>query len=145
MGSGLPRQCRRALLLDRVLEATNMWARISAAAVIAMALLVGEARGQGSWTQMKPLPQGANEVVGATVDGRLYVYGGERMHTQRGYGGMNLATQPLGMFWAYDPKTDSWTRLKGNPLPVHHAAAAAIGKKFYLFGGFRLPGTGNFG
>src|SRR5215472_8449398 len=114
MGSGLPRQCRRALLLDRVLEATNMWARISAAAVIAMALLAAEARGQGSWTQMKPLPQGANEVVGAVVDGLLYVYGGERERTQHVIGGMNLITQPLGMFWAYNPKTDSWTRLKPN-------------------------------
>jgi len=123
-----------------------MWARISAAALIATALLAGEARGQGSWTRMKPLPQGTNEVVGAVVDGLLYVYGGERERTAHVYGGgLKLRTQPLGMFWAYNPKTDSWSRLKGNPVPVQHAAAAAIGKKFYLFGGFRLPDTGKIG
>jgi len=122
-----------------------MWARISAAAVIATVLLAAGARGQGSWTQMAPLPQGANEVVGAAVDGLLYVYGGERMQTRAVIRGMNLRTQPLGVFWAYDPKTDAWTRLKPNPVPVHHAAAAAIGNKFYLFGGFRLPDTGNIG
>jgi N-acetylneuraminic acid mutarotase len=122
-----------------------MLAGIWAAAVIATALLAGEASAQGSWTQMKPIPQGANEVIGAAVDGLLYVYGGERMHTQHIYGAVNQRTQPLGMFWAYNPKTDSWTRLKPNPVPVHHGAAAAIGKKFYLFGGFRLPDTGKSG
>jgi N-acetylneuraminic acid mutarotase len=100
---------------------------------------------KGSWMQMKPLPQGVNEVVGAVVDGRLYVYGGERTQTRRLHGGMYLRTQPLGMFWAYDPDSDSWTRLQANPVPVHHGAAAAVGKKFYLFGGFRLPDTGNIG
>jgi N-acetylneuraminic acid mutarotase len=94
---------------------------------------------------MKPIPQGANEVIGAAVDGLIYVYGGERMQTQHVYGGVNLRTQPLGMFWSYYPKTDAWTKLKPNPVPVHHGAAAAIGKKFYLFGGFRIPDTGKVG
>jgi N-acetylneuraminic acid mutarotase len=114
-------------------------------AAITIALLSVEASAQGNWTQMKPIPQGANEVIGAAVGGRLYVYGGERVHTQHVYGGVNLRTQPLGMFSAYDPKTDTWTRLKPNPVPVHHGAAAAIGKKFYVFGGFRLPDTGRIG
>jgi N-acetylneuraminic acid mutarotase len=35
--------------------------------------------------------------------------------------------------------------LKPNPVSVHHGATAAIGKKLYVFGGFRLPDTGNFG
>lgn len=122
-----------------------MLVRIWPVVAIAVTLLPGEVRAQGSWRQMRPIPQGANEVIGAAVDGLLYVYGGERMQTQHVYGGVHPRTQPLGMFWAYDPKTDAWTRLKPNPLPVHHGAAAAIGTKFYLFGGFRLPGTGNIG
>ena len=126
-------------------ETSEMLAKISAAAVIAISLLAGAASAQGYWTQMKPIPQGANEVIGAAADGLLYIYGGEREHTQHFHGGINPRTQPLGMFWAYDPKNDLWTRLKPNPVPVHHGAAAAIGKKFYLFGGFRLPDTGNSG
>ena len=86
-------------------------------AAIASALLSGEASAQGSWTPMKPIPQGANEVIGAAVDGRLYVYGGERMQTQHVYGGVNLKTQPLGIFWSYDPKADTWNQLKANPVP----------------------------
>jgi N-acetylneuraminic acid mutarotase len=122
-----------------------MLARIWPVAAIAITLSSGQASAEGSWTQIKPLPQGANEVIGAAVDGLLYVYGGERMHTQHVHGGVNLRTQPLRMFWAYDPKTDAWTRLKPNPVPVHHGAVAAVGKKFYVFGGFRLPDTGKIG
>ena len=114
-------------------------------AALASALLSGEASAQGSWTPRKPIPQGANEVIGAAVDGRLYVYGGERMQTQHVYGGVNLKTQPLGIFWSYDPKADTWTRLKSNPVPVHHAAAVGIGRKFYVLGGFHLPDTGRIG
>jgi N-acetylneuraminic acid mutarotase len=120
---------------------TKIWR----AATIAVTLLSGEASAQGSWTQVKSMPQGANEVIGAAVGGLIYVYGGERLQTRHVYDGIKLRGQPLGMFWAYDPKTDAWTQLKPNPVPVHHGAAAAIGKKLYVFGGFRLPETGNFG
>ena len=87
-------------------ETSEMLAKISAAAVIAISLLAGAASAQGYWTQMKPIPQGANEVIGAAADGLLYIYGGEREHTQHFHGGINPRTQPLGMFWAYDPKND---------------------------------------
>ena len=76
-------------------------------AAIASALLSGQVWAQGSWTTLKPIPQGANEVIGAAVDGLLYVYGGERMQTQHVYGGVTLKSQPLGIFWSYDPKADT--------------------------------------
>jgi N-acetylneuraminic acid mutarotase len=123
----------------------DMLARIWPVAAIALALSSGEAWAQGGWTQMKPLPQGANEVIGAAVDGLLYVYGGQRTQTRHLNRGVNFKGEPLGMFWAYDPKVDSWTWLKPNPVPVHHGAATATGKKFYVFGGFRLPDTGKIG
>lgn len=122
-----------------------MLARTLIVGAIAGALLSGDASAQGRWTPMKPIPQGANEVAGAAAGGLLYVYGGERMQTQHIYGGVNLKTQPLGLFWSFDPKTETWTQLKSNPVPVHHAAAVGIGKKFYLLGGFRLPDTGKIG
>lgn len=102
-------------------------------AALALALVSTGASAQGRWTEAKPIPQGANEVIGAAVDGKLYLYGGQ---TSKG---------PLGIFWVYDPKADGWTQLKANPVPVHHAAAAAVGDKFYVFGGFRQPDTGKNG
>jgi len=80
---------------------TKIWR----AATIAVTLLSGEASAQGSWTQVKSMPQGANEVIGAAVGGLIYVYGGERLQTRHVYDGIKLRGQPLGMFWAYDPKT----------------------------------------
>jgi hypothetical protein len=69
-----------------------MLARIWPVAAIAIALLPGEASTQDSWTQMMPLPQGSNEVIGATVDGLLYVSGGERMQTRHVYAGVKRRT-----------------------------------------------------
>ena len=80
---------------------------------------------------MAPIPQGANEVIGTATDGRLYVYGGQDPNST-----------PLGLLWSYTPTTNEWSRLEGNPVPVHHGAMAAVGAKLYLFDGFRLPDTG---
>src|SRR5215470_28933 len=89
---------------------------------------------QGKWRVGAPIPQGANEVIGAALDGQIYVYGGQ-----------DSANRPQGLFFRYDPTKNEWTKLQGNPVPVHHGAAAAVGRKFYVFGGFRLPDTGKVG
>src|ERR1700681_220215 len=89
---------------------------------------------QGAWKQGAPIPQGANEVIGAALNGRMLVYGG-----QDGSG------KSMGIFWMFDPAANQWTQLPSNPVPVHHGAAAAVGNKFYVFGGFRLPDSGKNG
>ena len=86
---------------------------------------------QGTWKQGPPIPQGANEVIGAAVAGQLLVYGGQ------GSDG-----KPMGIFWKFDPQAQQWSPLPTNPLAVHHGAAAAIGNKMYVFGGFRIPDNG---
>src|SRR5258708_22052176 len=47
---------------------------------------------QGKWKQGQPIPQGANEVIGAAVGNELLVYGGQDSNSK-----------PLGVFYAYDP------------------------------------------
>jgi hypothetical protein len=89
--------------------------------LIRCALVVAEPH----WSRGQPIPQGANEVIGARVGDALLVYGGQSQ------GG-----EPMGLFWMYEPSGDQWTQLPSNPVPVHHAAAVGIGNKFYLFGGF---------
>jgi len=81
---------------------------------------------QGSWKPGAPIPQGANEVIGANV-------GGLRARVRRPGSG----EQADGLFWKFDPAANQWTQLPSNPVPVHHGAAAATGHKFYVFGGFR--------
>jgi len=89
---------------------------------------------QGAWKQGTPIPQGANEVIGAKVGANMLVYGGQ-----------DMANKAMGIFWKFDPATSQWTQLLSNPVPVHHGAAASIGNKFYVFGGFRLPDNGKVG
>jgi N-acetylneuraminic acid mutarotase len=116
-------------------------ARTASVAVLAVASFVAAAgafapdvRAEGKWRVGAPIPQGANEVIGAAIEGQVYVYGGQ-----------DSANKPQGLFFRYDPAKNEWTKLQGNPAPVHHGAAAAIGRKFYVFGGFRLPDTGKVG
>src|SRR5260370_21990491 len=113
-------------------------ARLACVAVLAVAAFAAAAgaferdvRAEGKWRVGAPIPEGANEVIGAAIEGQVYVYGGQ-----------DSANKPQGLFFRYDPAKNEWTKLQGNPAPVHHGAAAAIGRQFYVFGGLRLPDTG---
>jgi N-acetylneuraminic acid mutarotase len=108
-----------------------------AGVVLAAALVVfsaGEAAADDAWRAGPPIPQGANEVIGAVVGDQLLVYGGQ-----------DGAGAPMGILWKFEPKAAQWSKLPGNPVPVHHGASAGIGHKMYIFGGFRLPDTGKPG
>ncbi len=101
------------------------------ALVFAGALAVSFTAGaQGKWSPGPPIPEGANEVIGANVNGQLLVYGGQ---DQKG---------PMGIFWRFDPASGQWSKLPSNPVAVHHAAGTAIGNRMYVFGGFRNPDSG---
>jgi N-acetylneuraminic acid mutarotase len=92
------------------------------------------AHAQGKWRAGAPIPQGANEVIGAEIDGQVLVYGGQ-----------DPGNNAMGIFWKFDPTKNEWSKLASNPVPVDHGASASIGHKFYVFGGFRLPDTGKVG
>jgi N-acetylneuraminic acid mutarotase len=106
----------------------KLWGALAALLVAGAA---GGVQAQGGWVQGPPIPEGANEVIGATVGGQVLVYGG-----QAGDG------RVMGIFWRFDPGAGAWTQLPSNPVAVHHGAAVGIGTKFYLFGGFRKPDSG---
>jgi N-acetylneuraminic acid mutarotase len=105
-----------------------------AIALLLLATLSVDVRAQGAWKQGAPIPQGANEVIGGSLGGSMLVYGG-----QDGTG------KSMGIFWKFDPNANQWSALPSNPVPVHHGAAAVVGNKFYVFGGFRLPESGKNG
>src|SRR5262245_13644148 len=105
------------------------------AASFALALaLAPAAQAQGKWRAGTPIPQGANEVIGAEIDGQVLVYGGQ-----------DPGNNAMGIFWKFDPGKNEWSKLPSNPVPVHHGSSAAIGHKFYVIGGFRLPDSGKVG
>lgn len=108
---------------------------VTRAVVLAAALLFATgASAQGKWTAAPDIPEGANEVIGAAVNGQVLVYGGQ-----------DAKGAPMGILWRFDPATNQWSKLPSNGTPVHHAAAASIGGRLYVFGGFRLPDSGKGG
>src|ERR1700681_4679350 len=102
-------------------EIMNRTSSCGAAALVALTLgCASAAHAQGKWRQGEPIPQGATEVIGAAIGNQMLVYGGQ-----------DAGSKPMGIFYAYDPAKNAWTQLPSNPVPVHHGAAATIGRKFY--------------
>jgi N-acetylneuraminic acid mutarotase len=112
----------------------NHFGRMAGIALVVGIASATAAQAQGKWRSGAPIPQGANEVIGAAVGGQIYVYGGQ-----------DATMTPQGLFFKYDPAKDQWTKLASNPVAVHHSSAVGIGRKLYVIGGFRLPTTGKVG
>lgn len=83
------------------------------------------------WVSLAPFPDASEEVLGATANGKLYVFCG-----------LGPAFKPKGLVYEYDPATNAWTEKKPMALPSHHVAFATLNNKIYAFGGFKLPESG---
>src|SRR5215470_13358295 len=83
------------------------------------------------WTNLAPFPTPSEEVLGATADGKLYVFAG-----------LAPGWKPKAMVQEFDPAANSWTQKKPMPLASHHVAFATLNNKIYAFGGFKLPESG---
>ncbi len=104
---------------------------------IALILGVGfatAAQAQGKWRSGAPIPEGNNEVIGASIGNQVLIYGG-----------LGPTMNPEGVLYKYDTGKNEWTKLRSNPVPVHHGSLASVGRKLYLIGGFRLPSSGKIG
>src|SRR5438034_4409897 len=102
-------------------------------AVFALACVIwaGGAFAQGKWTKLAPFPEPAEELLGASAGGKMYVFCG-----------LAPGWKPLGMVYEYDPASDKWTKKKPMPLSSHHVAFTEYRGKIYAFGGFVLPPSG---
>lgn len=86
------------------------------------------------WETLAPMPQAAGGLGATTVNGKLYVFGGEQWVPEQ---------KVLGESWVYDPATDTWSALPPLPTPRHGLGVAAVGNRIYVFGG-GTRGGGNF-
>src|SRR5438309_942195 len=86
---------------------------------------------QGKWTKLAVFPEPAEELLGASAGGRMYVFCG-----------LAPGWKPIGMVYEYDPATDKWTKKKPMPLASHHVSFTEYKGKIYAFGGFVLPQSG---
>ena len=85
------------------------------------------------WAIRAPMPTPRSASAWGVYNGRIYVAGGEIRH--RDIWGTYTAVE------AFDPKTDSWTRLPPMPLPRHGLAGDFIGNRFHLVSGSVQSGT----
>src|SRR5438093_7279691 len=101
--------------------------------VVALACLncASGAFAQGKWTKLAPFPEPAEELLGASANGKLYVFCG-----------LAPGWKPIGMVYEYDPGTDRWTKKNTMPLPAHHVSFTEYKGRIYAFGGFVLPQSG---
>lgn len=105
------------------------WAERGPRAMTAQAAAAGVS--QGKWISLAPFPEALEEVYGATVDGKLYVFTG-----------LIPVWKPAGVVYQYDPAANAWTKRKPMVHPLHHPAIAVLNRKVYFFGGFVLPDPG---
>ncbi|HEX9317573.1 MAG TPA: kelch repeat-containing protein [Nitrososphaeraceae archaeon] len=71
------------------------------------------------------MPTARTEVVGAVLDGKIYVVGG--------YDETGETTDAVQV---YDPRIDKWDKVPSLPEPVDHAAASAHDSKLFVVGGY---------
>ena len=80
---------------------------LNGASVLAAVLLFATgAQAQGKWTAAPEIPEGANEVIGATVNEQVLVYGGQ-----------DAKSAPMGILWRFDPAVNQWSQLPSNATP----------------------------
>jgi N-acetylneuraminic acid mutarotase len=88
------------------------------------------------WTRLPDLPQGkiSSHAV-LTAGGRVVVIAGDDEQGWEDGGGFTSA-----MAWAYDPRTEDWTRLPDLDVERHAFTAATAGDRIYAITGTICPG-----
>src|SRR6266571_6187875 len=98
---------------------------------LACLLCASGAFAQGKWTKLAAFPEPAEELLGASANGKMYVFCG-----------LAPGWKPIGMVYEYDPATDKWAKKKPMPVLSHHVAFTEYRGKIYAFGGFVFPASG---
>ncbi|MGP0090602.1 MAG: Kelch repeat-containing protein [Xanthobacteraceae bacterium] len=92
---------------------------------------VGNPTAANPWVTLAPFPEPSEELLGATANGKLYIFCG-----------LAPGWKPKALVYEYDPATNKWTQRKPMALPSHHVAFATLNDKIYAFGGFKYPDAG---
>jgi N-acetylneuraminic acid mutarotase len=109
------------------------WFLVSGIFLASALALSATAYAQQVWKQAAPFPAPAEELLGVTAGGKLYVLTGITPMPQ---------WHPMGLVYEYDPATNQWTKKKPMALPAHHVMLVGYHGIIYVFGGFVAPKTG---
>ena len=78
------------------------------------------------WETRKPMPQAQGGLAATSLNGKLYVFGGEQWVPEQ---------KVFAESWVYDPTTDVWEALPPLPTPRHGLGASTVGNRIFVFGG----------
>ena len=79
----------------------------------------------GRWAALTPMPGPRQEVAVAAWRGQVWVIGG-----------LGDDAEPVATVESFDPAHDVWETRPSLPVPVHHAAAAVVGDRLFVVGGY---------
>jgi len=82
------------------------------------------------------MPINRNDFSIATVNGIVYVIGGEYIYQN---GSSQYLSQITNATEAFNPQTNTWSEKAPTLVPVMGSAAAACNGKIYVFGGYAYP------
>jgi len=89
------------------------------------------------WTAKKPMLVPAHHIMTASVNGKIYVFGGFVKPADV------AAWQPTDHSWVYDPATDEWKELAPMPTPRGAGWAVELNGKIFVIGGAQANVRGN--
>jgi N-acetylneuraminic acid mutarotase len=96
------------------------------------------------WSEGAPMPTPRGAAGFAVLDGRIHVIGGNVASPEEAHdheGGRVTADRSVNVHEAYDPVTDTWTRLAPMPTPRNHLGAATLNRRIHAVVG---RADGNF-
>ena len=83
-----------------------------------------------TWEKRHDMPLGTSGYMGAVVDGKIHILGGENID-----GNCLVAAHQI-----YDPVTDSWTLAGDFPIMRHGGGSVVVDGRWYVLGGSRKVG-----
>jgi N-acetylneuraminic acid mutarotase len=85
------------------------------------------------WASVPPMPIGLNHPTAVAYRGKFYVSGG--------FASPNSLSEPTRVLLRYNPRRQSWRRLRSAPTPRAAHAAAVIRGRLYIAGGANDSGS----
>jgi N-acetylneuraminic acid mutarotase len=89
--------------------------------------------GTNSWTRKADMPHAGCAGVQSVIEGQLYVY-----LPPVGGGAFCDGSSEMGLFFRYNPSTDTWMRRAAPPSDHKDGAGRVINNQLYLAGGWKL-------
>ena len=82
------------------------------------------AQAPGRWVKGAPLPEPSEELVGGSVGGKFYVFGG-----------LGPGWIPQSLVYEYNSAMNSWSKLPMMTMPWHGLGGAIVGVRLHLASG----------